>query len=263
MNSLKIKRTLLDALLGAGKILKRSIHAPKDIQKKSALSIVTATDKAAEKFVLKTILKAFPSHAILSEESPPTGNSASRWIIDPLDGTSNFAHSYPVCCVSIGFEHEGRIRMGGVYDPFRDELFWAEAGKGATRNGKKIHVSRTSQMTDALLATGFAYDRRERMDVYLPIFREFLMKTQDLRRAGAAALDLCYVACGRFDGYWEMNLQPWDKAAAMLIVAEAGGRLSNFSGKPLTLEDVQNVASNGHLHGQMLKILKDFSGAGK
>lgn len=258
MNRNKIKSTLLTAIHDAGKLLKVSISKAGAVEKKSELSIVTATDKKAEKMILKTILKAFPDHSILAEESAPTGKSTSRWVIDPLDGTSNFAHTYPVCAVSIGFEFEGQMIMGGVFDPFRNELFFGEKGKGATLNGKKIHVSRTSWLSDALLATGFAYDRREKMDDYLPIFRSFLMKVLDLRRAGSAALDMCYVACGRFDGYWEAGLQPWDKAAAMVIVQEAGGRISDFKGNPLGLMDRQNVASNGFLHGEMMKVLKPF-----
>lgn len=262
MNQSKIKSTLLKALEDAGRILKTGLDKPKAIEKKAAVNLVTATDKAAEKLILRTILSAFPDHAILSEESPPTGRSASRWVIDPLDGTSNFAHSYPVACVSIGFEHEGQVLMGGVYDPFRDELFFAEKGKGATRNGKRIHVSKNKKLNDCLIATGFPYDRRQKMDTYLPIFRSFLMKVQDLRRAGAAAIDLCYVACGRFDGYWEINLQPWDKAAGMLMVKEAGGMVTDFSNSPLTLTGNQNLASNGIIHKEMLSVLKPFRSSG-
>lgn len=258
MNTAKIKSTLLKSLQGAGKILKTNIRLRGAVEKKTELSIVTATDKKAEKFILDLIHKNFPDHAVLAEESAPKGRSASRWIIDPLDGTSNFAHTYETCCVSIAFEYEGQILMGGVYDPFRDELFFAQKGKGATLNGKKIHVSRTAWLSEALVATGFAYDRRERMDYYLGMFRAFLMKVLDLRRAGSAALDLCYVACGRFDAYWECSLQPWDKAAGMLILSEAGGRVSDFKGNPLTLEGNQNLASNSLLHKEMLQVLKPF-----
>lgn len=258
MNTAKIKSTLLKSLQDAGKLLKTQIANHHVVEKKSALSIVTETDKKAEQIIIRHIQKNFPDHAILTEESPPQGRSSSRWIIDPLDGTSNFAHTFPVCCVSIGYEEAGEMVMGGVYDPFRDELFFAERGKGAVMNNKKIHVSRTPWLSDALLATGFAYDRRERMDDYLAMFRSFLMKVLDLRRAGAAAIDLCYVACGRFDGYWECGLHSWDKAAGMLIVQEAGGKVSNFKNKPLTLDDYQNVASNGFLHQEMMKVLKPF-----
>ena len=262
MNRTKIKSTLLEALQDAGKLLKTQLNQRHVIEKKSELSLVTATDKKAEKIIIRHIQKSFPKHAILTEESPPMGKSNSRWIIDPLDGTSNFAHSYPVCCVSIAYEEDGKILMGGVYDPFRDELFQAEKGKGAFLNKKRIHVSRNSWLSDALIATGFPYDRRERMNEYLTIFRSFLLKVLDLRRAGAAAIDLSYVACGRFDAYWECCLQPWDKAAGMLLVQEAGGRVSNFKGEQLTVDDYQNVASNGLLHPEMLKVLKEFQNLG-
>ncbi len=258
MNRTKIKSTLLTAIDKSGRLLKASINRRGKIEKKTELSIVTETDKKAEQIIIRTIQGAFPNHAILTEESPPMGKSSSRWIIDPLDGTTNFAHTYPVACVSIAYEESGEIIMGGVFDPYRNELFFAERGKGAFCNRKKIHVSRTPWLSDCLLATGFPYDRRERMNEYITMFRSFLMKVQDLRRAGAAAIDLCYVACGRFDGYWECNLQPWDKAAAMLIVQEAGGRVTNFKGKPLTVTDYQNVASNGFIHKEMLEVLKPF-----
>lgn len=262
MNRAKIKSTLLQALEQSGGILKRQLHERDVVQKKSALSIVTATDKRAEAAILKIIRKNFSNHAILTEESPPMGKSGSRWIIDPLDGTSNFAHTYPVACVSIAYEENGKILQGGVYDPFRNELFFAERGKGAYMNDKRISVSRTSAMGDALIATGFPYDRRKRMKQYITIFRSFLLKVLDLRRVGAAAIDLCYVACGRFDGYWECNLQPWDKAAGMLMVEEAGGKITNFKNQPLTVDDYQNVASNGRLHAKMLATLKPFQNLG-
>lgn len=258
MNRAKIKSTLLQALKSAGKLLKTQISKRQVIEKKSELSIVTATDKKAEKIILGLIRKNFPDHSILAEESAPQGDSASRWIIDPLDGTTNFAHRFPMSCVSIAYEEKGELVMGGVYDPFRDELFFAEKGKGARMNGKKIHVSRTPWLSEALLSTGFPYDRRERMDDYLPIFKAFKLKVQGLRRTGSAAMDLCYVACGRFDGYWEMNLQTWDKAAGMLILSEAGGRVTTFNGKTLSIHDWQNVASNNLIHKEMLQTLKPF-----
>lgn len=263
MNRPKIKSTLLKALEESGKILKAGISERRVVAKKSELSLVTATDQEAEKRILEIIRHDFPDHAFLTEESPPTGKSSSRWIIDPLDGTTNFAHSYPVACVSIAYEEKGRVELGGVFDPFRSELFWAERGNGATLNGDPITVSKTPVLNDSLLCTGFPYDRREKADEYLPPFKAFMVKTQGVRRTGAAALDLCYVACGRFDGYWEVKLNPWDKAAAMLMIEEAGGSLSNFSGQPLTLDDVQNVASNGFIHREMLEVLKPFQNSGK
>lgn len=262
MNKAKIKSTLLECLEKAGKELKRSLHAKKSIVKKSELSIVTQVDKKCEKIILQTIRKSFPDHAILTEESPPMGKSASRWIIDPLDGTTNFAHSYPVSCVSIGFEENSVLTTGGVYDPFRDELFLSFKGGGATLNGSKIKVSAEKKLNDSLICTGFPYDRRERMDDYIAVFKAMLMQVADLRRSGSAALDICYVACGRFDGYWEFNLQPWDKAAAMVILEEAGGTMSNFKGTRLTLSDIQNVASNGKIHPQILSVMKNFQTVG-
>lgn len=272
MKNAKIKSTLLKALRDAGKVLGSQISKRQRIEKKSELSIVTETDKRLEKIIVTLIRKNFPNHSILAEESgstdpsPARGGEArpasgrgGRWIIDPLDGTTNFAHGFPMSCVSIGFEEAGQLKMGGVYDPFRGELFFAEKGKGAFMNGKKIHVSRTAWLSEALLSTGFPYDRRERMDDYLPIFRAFKLKVQGLRRTGSAAMDLCYVACGRFDGYWEMNLQPWDKAAGMLILEEAGGQLTDFSGKPLGVDTWQNAVSNRLIHKEMLQVLKPFA----
>ena len=254
----KIKPILLKCLKEAGRILKKGLHDRAVVHKKSELNLVTASDKAAEKRILEIIGSAFPDHAMLAEESPPMGNSPSRWIIDPLDGTTNFAHTFPAACVAIGYEFEGRMQTGGVYDPFRDELFFAERGNGAALNGKPIRVSQISKIGDALLATGFPYDRRERADEYLALFKPFMCSAQGIRRMGAAAIDLCYVACGRYDGFWELFLAPWDKAAALLILEEAGGRATNFSGDPLTLEDKQNLASNGRLHEAMLAIAGKF-----
>ncbi len=259
MKDEKIQRILLEALRESGKLLKKALRERHTIERKSELSLVTETDKAAEQIIMNLIRRNFPDHAILTEESLAIGGKApSRWVIDPLDGTTNFAHTYPVSCVSIAYEENGVVQLGGVFDPYRDELFFAERGQGATLNGQEIVVSQTASLRDSLLATGFPYDRREKIDDYLAIFKTFLLKVQDLRRAGAAALDLCYVACGRFDGYWELQLQPWDKAAAALILEEAGGSISDFSGNPLTLEGPQNLATNGFIHREMLETLKPF-----
>jgi len=258
MNRDKIKSLLLKALSEAGMILKSTLHERAIINKKSELSLVTASDQKAEDLIIGLIRKGFPDHSILAEESMPSGTSPCRWIIDPLDGTTNFAHTYPVACVSIAYEESGVVQVGGIYDPFRDELFFAEKGKGATLNKKPIHVSLSPSLNDSLIATGFPYDRREKMDEYLPVFKEFVVKVQGIRRCGAAAIDICYVACGRFDGYWECKLNPWDKAAALLILHEAGGRSSNFSGETLSLEDTQNVASNSLIHDEMLEVLKPY-----
>lgn len=263
MQTDKIKSTLLKALREAGRHLVDGLAARRVVEKKSELSLVTETDHASERAILKIIRADFPDHAYLTEESPAQGLSASRWIIDPLDGTTNFAHTHPVACVSIAFEHEGQIELGGVYDPFRNELFFAQRGQGAAMNGNPIAVSQTPILSESLLATGFPYDRRKDPDSYLAAFRAFMMKVQGIRRAGAAALDLCYVACGRYDGFWETKLCPWDKAAGMLIVQEAGGRVTNFEDAPLTLDDVRNAASNGRIHGEMLEVLSAFPNLGK
>jgi myo-inositol-1(or 4)-monophosphatase len=188
MNHPKIQSTLLKALRDGGKVLKDKVNAVKTIEKKTELSLVTEIDKESERLVIAAIRESFPDHAILTEESPPMGQSTSRWIIDPLDGTTNYAHTFPVACVSIAYEDNGNIQAGGVYDPFRDELFLAERGKGATLNGKPIHVSPTPALGDSLLCTGFPYDRRERPDDYLAIFKAFMMKVQGIRRTGAAWL---------------------------------------------------------------------------
>ena len=263
MNRSKIKSTLLQALTSAGALIKSGSKKPFSIKKKGELNLVTAIDLAAEKKILSIIRGAFPDHSVLTEESSPTGISSSRWIIDPLDGTTNFAHRFPVSCTSIAYEENGKVLMGGVYDPFRDELFFAEFGKGAFLNGKRLRVSKIRALSESLVCTGFPYDRKQHMDEYLPIFKDFKMRVQGLRRLGAAALDLCYVACGRFDGYWEVKLNSWDKAAGMLMIKEAGGKTTNFSGQPLTLGDTQNLASNGLLHTEMLSVLKNHRSAGR
>ena len=257
-NQDEIKRTLFLALQKAGEIIARALNESPAIEKKSELSLVTATDKEAEKAILDCLQSRFPNHAFLTEESPPQGQSPLRWIIDPLDGTTNFAHAYPVGCVSIAFEKDGILEMAGVYDPFRKEHFFAAKDQGATLNDQPIHVSKTASLSEALVCTGFPYDRRERPDQYLALVKDFMMKAQGIRRSGSAALDLCYVACGRFDGFWEFQLQPWDKAAGILIVQEAGGITSNYRGEPLSLESGQNVASNPQIHAAMLETLKPY-----
>lgn len=256
----QMKSVLIASLFEAGDILKKNRHKPKKIEKKGVINLVTQVDKAAEQAIIRKIRKAFPSHAILAEESGAQRQNGSsfRWIIDPLDGTTNYAHNLPVSSVTIAFEAEGTVLLGGVYDPLREELFFAEKGKGAFLNRKRIRVSQTKKLEDALLCTGFPYDRRNNPDQYLKIFREFLMTAQELRRLGSAALDLSYVACGRLDGYWEFKLQPWDKAAGLLLVQEAGGKMTDLSGDAVTLTGIQNVATNGLIHSEMLRILKPF-----
>lgn len=251
----KIRKTLKKALLEAGSILKKAMNRPKKIEYKSPVSLVTEVDKRAERRIIEIVRRQFPDHSILAEESVPSGRSPSKWIIDPVDGTTNFAHGLPMACVSIAYEKNGVVQVGGVWNPFTDEWFWGELGKGASLNGKKIRVSKNKTLSTSLLVTGFPYDRMERADYYLRIFKAFMMNTHGIRRLGSAALDLCYIACGRFDGYWEYNLAPWDQAAAVLIAKEAGATLTNFLGDPIDIYKKQTLATNGLIHKEMLKIL--------
>ena len=264
----KIRAALLESLEKAGAILKETIFDRRVVAHKTELSLVTETDHRSEEAIVRTILSHFPDHAILTEESPARGKSPYRWIIDPLDGTTNFVHTFPAACVSIAFEDHGQITFGGVFDPFRTELFYAEKGRGATLNGLPIVVSQNPTLGHSLLCTGFPYDRRQNADSYLAIFKAFMMRVQGIRRTGAAALDLAYVASGRFDGFWELKLRNWDVAAAYLLVEEAGGKLSDFRGQPLTVSNPetdwvpQMAASNGFIHEEMIEILKPFVSMG-
>jgi len=251
------------ALRRAGSLIRPHIDRPNKIlfKNKSSINLVTWVDRAADKLIRRTIQRRFPGHDFLTEESAPTDKGSSyKWIIDPLDGTTNYAHHFPQVGVSIGLEFNGDIILAGVYDPFRDELFWAEKDRGAylkTRKGsRRLRVSRARRLSESLLLTGFPYDRRERIELYLSYVRVFMDKIQGIRRAGAAALDLCWVACGRVDGYWEWRLKPWDSAAGKLIVQEAGGRLSDFSGEPFSIYGEQTLATNGKIHKEMLRIMK-------
>jgi myo-inositol-1(or 4)-monophosphatase len=263
MKNAEIKRTLLEAIARAGKIVKANFGKHQKITKKGEFNLVTEIDKASEKAALGVILKRFPDHSILAEESPAVKGSGGRWIIDPIDGTTNFAHGFPVVSVSIGFELDGKLLMGGVLDPTRDELFFAERGRGAFLNGRRIRVSKAKTLADSLVVTGFPYDRKKNPEVYLSLLRAFLTRVQCIRRTGSAALDLCYVASGRFDAYYEMKLNPWDKAAGMVVAEEAGARLTDFSGAPLTLDSVQNLATNELVHKEMLQLLKPFKSLGQ
>lgn len=262
----RIQATLVDSLEKAGNLLKETLSQRRIVAKKGDLNLVTETDRRSEELIVQNILRRFPDHTIITEESLACGKSSSpyRWIIDPLDGTTNFAHTYPIACVSIAFEDRGRLTLGGIYDPFRGELFYAEKGRGATLNGIPIVVSQNPTLAHSLLGTGFPYDRRKHADEYLAIFKAFMMQVQGIRRTGAAALDLAYVASGRFDGFWELKLHIWDVAAAFLILEEAGGKLSDFSGSPLALPKKghlipQTAASNGFIHEAMVKVLKSFA----
>lgn len=254
----KLDRVLRRALAAGGRVIRRGAGRRFTVAHKGVVNIVTSVDKAAERAIRAAIVASFPDHGFLMEESGARPSpSPYRWVVDPLDGTVNFAHGMPLSCVSVGLERHGRVILGGVLDPYRNELFTAARGRGAHLNGRRIRVSTTDRLIDALLVTGFPYDRVQRASFYLSFVEKFMKRTQGLRRLGAAALDLAYVAAGRFDGYWEFNLQPWDAAAGHLLVQEAGGRVTNFRGAPYALTDTsQTLASNGRLHDAMRRLLK-------
>jgi myo-inositol-1(or 4)-monophosphatase len=241
----------------AGAILREGWGKAHRPERKGRIDLVTEYDRRSERLLLERLGERFPDHAVLAEESGAQqgGDGWVRWLIDPLDGTTNFAHNYPFFAVSIGVEMEGALAAAAVYDPTRDEMFAAARGEGATRNGGAIHVSDTSAVESALLVTGFPYDVREHPERSVPRFQEMLRRAQGVRRDGSAALNQAYVACGRFDGFWEASLSPWDMAAGVLLVREAGGLVTRYDGSEFRLEEKQILASNGRLHREMMEIL--------
>ena len=252
------KKTAIAAAKTTGLFLKKNIDKAHRIEFKGAIDIVTEMDTKAENLIIKTLKNTFPDHGILTEESQEQKtNSEYRWIIDPLDGTTNYSHGFPVFCVSIALEKNGEIILGVVYNPMLNELFTAEKGKGAYLNNKKIKVSDIKELTKSLLATGFPYDVRTSEQNNIANFARFAVKAQAIRRAGSAALDMCYVACGRFDGFWELKLKPWDTAAAMLIINEAGGMVTDFKGNPFSFYSGETLASSGLIHAEMIDILQN------
>lgn len=245
----------------AGAILSDKLGRVTQVRK-GDIDLVTEADLASERLIIDRIKSHYPRHTILAEESGITQNLAGnpdssewKWIVDPLDGTTNFAHGYPCFCVSIALERNGQVEIGVVYDPTRDEIFAAERGEGATLNGRRIRVSEVEELNSAMLCTGFPYDVRERPHFALD-FSNFTMRAQAVRRDGSAALDLAYVACGRFDGFWEDGLNPWDVAAGVLLIEEAGGRITNFSGGLLDLYTPKVLVSNGLIHEEMMRVLE-------
>jgi myo-inositol-1(or 4)-monophosphatase len=240
----------------AGALLRERIDESHTVQYKGEINLVTEADRLSEALIVDRIRRSFPDHDILTEESPETANgSVFRWIIDPLDGTTNYAHGYPVFCVSIALEAEGKIRLGAVYNPMLDELFIAERGAGALLNGRRLTVSRTETLSRSLLATGFPYDLREDRNNNINYFEAMALSAQAVRRAGAAALDLAYLAAGRFDGFWELKLMPWDMAAGWLLVEEAGGVVTDLHGGPFGLYSPHILASNGLIQDEMSSML--------
>ena len=246
-----------EAALKAGGLLKENLHGTREIAFKGAIDLVTEMDRRSERTVVEMLLKAFPDHGVMAEEETRIENGSDfTWIIDPLDGTTNYAHGYPCFSVSIALEARGEVIAGVVYDPMRAELFSAGKGAGAYLNGNRICVSKTGDLIHSLLSTGFPYDRSMSKDNNLNYFIALLMASQEVRRDGSAALDLCSVAAGRFDGFWELKLNAWDVAAGTLIVQEAGGRISDLSGERSSIYDKEILASNGRIHDQMVEILR-------
>ena len=240
----------------AGKLQLEGLKRAKRIEFKGSINLVTDVDKACEQAIVELLQGRFPDHDILAEEgSGRRKDSEYKWVIDPLDGTTNYAHGYRLWAVSIALEYRGEIVVAAVHEPNHDEMFLAEKGAGATLNGERIRVSETAELGHAMLTTGFAYNVREAKNNNLDNFENFLMRARAIRRDGVAAIDLCYVADGRFDGFWELNLFPWDGAAGFLRIQEAGGRVSDFRGNPFDIYSKEILASNGRLHEAMVEVL--------
>lgn len=244
----------------AGQILLDKFGRKINISKKGDIDLVTEADLASEKHIIEKIRSYYPKHSILAEESGASpvvieNEHVWKWIIDPLDGTTNFAHGYPCFCVTIALEHNGEIVIGVTFDPTRNELFAAEKGNGATLNGRHIHVSDTEKLSEALIVTGFPYDFKQREN-FARHLTDFLLYSRGVRRDGSAAIDMAYVACGRFDGFWEEGLNPWDVAAGVLLIEEAGGLVSYYDDSPFSIYKPPICADNGLIHGEMLNVLK-------
>jgi myo-inositol-1(or 4)-monophosphatase len=254
-----LKNTLMTAATVAGRLIQSRIDSEFRIDNKEGVNnLVTEVDHASEKLIIDTIRKDFPDHFILSEEVGEVKmDSDYKWIIDPIDGTVNFAHGIPICCVSIGVEHAGRMVMGAVYNPFMNEFFFAEKGKGATLNDKPIQVSQKKKVMDGCFVTGFPYTYLDQPNGPLEVFGRFIRKGIPVRRLGSAAIDLCWVAAGRFEGFFEHKLSAWDSAAGFLLVEEAGGRVTDFQGNAYSPYQPTIIASNGHLHDELLDWVMD------
>jgi myo-inositol-1(or 4)-monophosphatase len=244
----------LSAAKEAGEMLRKGFGWQHSIRYKGEVDLVTEVDEQAEQVIRESLLGAFPAYGMLAEEGGALeGEKDARWIVDPLDGTTNYAHGLPIFCVSIALESSGEVVLGLVHDPIREETYVAERGGGATLNDEPIRVSDTGELIQALIATGFPYDR-PKMPEALEHFGRFAAITRGMRRLGSTALDLCYVAAGRLDGYYERGIWAWDLAAGSLILEEAGGKVTDYRGSILNLEGREIVASNGALHGAMTKL---------
>ncbi len=258
------KQTAIEAAAKGAQILRSRFGNISDIRKKADAEIVTEADTESEKEIISALRAKFPEHAVLSEEyGLIPGTSEYKWIVDPLDGTVNFAHQIPIFAISIALTVQDAILLGIILNPVNNELFSAASGQGAQLNGKTIRVSSTPRIADSLLVTGFPYNVGEIFEPVISRYGNFLRVAQGMRRLGSAALDLCYVACGRFDGFWEQNLKAWDSAAGALMVAEAGGKVTTFSNRPYTVDDVEILATNGLVHEEMIGLLEMPEGANR
>jgi len=241
----------------AGSLLIRYFERRVAVEYKGEFDVVTEADRASERLIVERLRGHFPGHSIIAEEgSGLEGSSDCTWYVDPLDGTTNFAHGFPAFCISMALEQAGEMVLGVVYDPLHDELFAAERGAGACLNQRPIHVSRVDRLAESLLATGFPSHRRH-ADINIYFYHQVAMLAHGVRRAGSAALDLCYLASGRLDGFWEFRLNPWDIAAGLLIVSEAGGRFSDMRGNPHQLRGPETAASNGRIHVELIALFAD------
>jgi myo-inositol-1(or 4)-monophosphatase len=242
----------------AGGLLLEKFGKKLNVSMKGDITLVTEADLASEKLIIDRIRSHYPQHSILAEESGEAviigGTNKWKWIVDPLDGTTNFAHGYPCFCVTLALENEGKIVIGVTYDPTRNELFSAEKGLGASLNNKPIRVSAAQKLADALIVTGFPYDFKQREN-FARHLTTFLLQSRGVRRDGSAAIDMAYVACGRFDGFWEEGLNPWDVAAGLLLIEEAGGRVSYYDNSPFSIYTPPICASNGTIHDEMIAVL--------
>ena len=254
-----LKNVLLQATRAGAKVVQEFFDRPFVISNKEGINnLVTEADHASEKAILDIIKREFPDHYILSEEAGAiVQDSNYKWIIDPIDGTVNFAHSIPLCCVSIAVEYNGEIVLASVYNPLMNELFFAEKGKGATLNDKEIKVSKKQNVVNACLVTGFPYTYLDVPNGPLQIFEKLIRKGVPVRRLGSAATDLCWVAAGRFDGFYEHKLQAWDSAAGYLIVEEAGGKVTDFKGNKFSPYQPHILATNGEIHDEMLAVINN------
>jgi len=257
MTGMRLGEFVKSVAAGAGEVLLKYFNRVRRIERKLNAGIVTEADKYAEDYILKRIFRSFPDSSVITEESGEYKRESSLcWIIDPLDGTTNYAHGFPWFCVSIAVYEGKKGLAGAIYQPTTGEMFSAVSGHGARLNGKRIHVTRETNIEDALLGTGFRYATGEHLGREIYAFHRVSEVARGVRRPGAAALDLAFVACGRYDGFWERGLSPWDVAAGFLLVEEAGGKISDYRGSPTGCHDGECVASNGKLHGRLIRLLK-------